>query len=80
MMSNEDIGYLKRAVEDLSEVIITHTKQQESDNKDIRIRLSFIEKELSMYKTIYKSLRLVGAIALLIITFKFGDIPTLLGK
>jgi len=79
-MGNEDIGYLKRAVEDLTAMIKDHMEQEEDDRKAITKRLKNIEDELNTYKIIYRGLKWVIALVLLIITMKFGDIPKMFGK
>jgi len=79
-MGNEDIGYLKRAVEDLTDMIKDHMEQEEDDRKAITYRLKKIEDELNTYKIIYRGLKWVIALLMLIITMKFGDIPKMFGK
>lgn len=79
-MSEKDLGYLMRAVEDLSELVQSHMDREEKDRKDINQRLKKIEDELNVYKTVYRGAKWIFALILLIITLKFGDIPRLFGK
>ncbi len=79
-MTDKDIGYLTRAVEDLSQLIKGHMKTEEEDRKVITTRLKKIEDELNTYKVIYRGIKWTFAVLLLIITMKFGDIPKLFGK
>jgi len=88
-MSNEhseDIGYLKRAIEDLAELVKSHMDREEEEREEDRslakanvARLKKIEDELNMYKTAYRGIKWLIALALLIITLKFGDIPKMFG-
>lgn len=79
-MSEKDLGYLMRAVEDLSELVKSHMDREEKDREDINLRLKKIEDELNIYKIVYRGAKWIFALILLIITLKFGDIPRLFGK
>lgn len=81
---NEDIGYLKRAVEDLHALVAAHMEREEKERDELQEQLNLlaatqkeIVKELSLYQMIYRGFKLLGAIILLIVTLKFGDIPKL---
>jgi len=83
---SEDIGYLKRAIEDLAALVKAHMEREESEREEDRAiakirdaRLKKIEDELNMYKTAYRGIKWLIALALLIITLKFGDIPKMFG-
>jgi len=85
-MSNEDIGYLKRAVEDLAELVKAHMEREEQEREEDRAaakirdgRLKKIEDELNIYKTMYRGIKWTIALVMLIITLKFGDIPKMFG-
>jgi len=89
-MSNEhseDIGYLKRAIEDLAELVRSHMEREEEERQEDRAlakanvaRLKKIEDELNMYKTAYRGIKWTIALILLIITLKFGDVPKMFGS
>ena len=81
---HEDIGYLKRAVEDLHALVSKHMEREEKERGELQEQLNTlaatqrsIVEELSLYKMLYRGIKLLGAIILLIITLKFGDIPKL---
>lgn len=62
----EDLGYIKRSIETLVE-----------DVKDNTTRLSRIEADLSLYKTLVKFLKFFGLFIVFLLTAKFGDIKSL---
>ena len=67
--SNEkDLGYLMRAVEELSELVQSHMEREENDRKAINDRLKQIEGELNVYKTDYRAAKRKLALMLLNIT------------
>ena len=88
-MSNEhseDIGYLKRAIEDLADLVKSHMDREEEERQEDRAlakdnvaRLKKIEDELNIYKTVYRGIKWMSALALLLVTLKFGDIPKMFG-
>jgi len=78
-VSEEDIGYIKRAIEDMAELINTSVKESRQDRQKLNDRLKKIEAELSVYKTVYRGVKWIFAIVLLILTLRFGDIPKLFG-
>lgn len=83
-MKDEDIGYLKRAVEDLAKLVEAHMKREEQERADLETMIQKIadtqkeiQKELSLYQTIYRGIKWLGALIILLVTLKFGDIPKL---
>lgn len=83
-MKDEDIGYLKRAVEDLARLVAEHMKREEAERKEleeiiqeIATNQQAIKDELSLYKMVYRGIKWLGALLLLLVTLKFGDIPKL---
>lgn len=70
-MSNKDdndkqIGYLTRAVEENTEVL-----------KNIVARLEKVEAQISLYKFMINTVKVLGASLLFILAFKFGDVKLL---
>ncbi len=63
---NVQIGYLTRAVEENTEVL-----------KNIATRLEKVENQISLYKFVINTVKVVGASIVFILAFKFGDIKTL---
>lgn len=81
MNNNEDIGYLKRAVEELTKLIVAHMKKEEEDRaaamtklEKMDNRIKDIEVELSNARAIGKVLRFVAGLLLIVLTFKLGDL------
>lgn len=65
-MIEEDIGWIKANIETL-------LKNQES----FSVRLIEIEHQISIYKTVIKTIKFTGAALLLVLTFKFGNVADL---
>lgn len=90
-MNNEDIGYLKARMEDIAkqqERILEGQKNHGEDDlaahariyeqiKALSERQQSLADELSLYKTIYRGIKWLGALIILLVTLKFGDIPKL---
>lgn len=69
----EDIGWIKAHVERL----IANQLQHEVEHAALAAKLSSIEDQISIYKTIIKTVQFIAAAILLLLTFKFGDVTTL---
>lgn len=83
-MSTEDIGYLKRAVEDLHALVKDHMEREEKERAELEEQLKTLAQtqqniidELSLYKMVVRGAKILGALIILIVTLKFGDIPKL---
>lgn len=65
---NQDrqLGYLTRALEDNTEVL-----------KNIVARLEKVEAQISLYKFMINTVKVLGASLLFILAFKFGDVKLL---
>jgi hypothetical protein len=79
-MSDEDIGYLKRAVEDMQGLLKHHIKETKEERKELDDRLSKIELQLSVGATMVKTFKFVWFAGILLLTLKLGDIPDLWHK
>jgi len=79
-MSEHDVGYLKRAVEDLTSMLKKHMEKEDKCREVTNKRLERIEQELNIYKTVYRGVKWFMAIVILILTLRFGDIPKLFGN
>lgn len=91
-MNDEDIGYLKRAVEDLTAkqlelygIIKEHMRREELERQDvikvletIQARITTVENQLSMAKTMIKVSKATLYVLAAILTLKVGDIPDIL--
>jgi hypothetical protein len=83
----EDIGYLKGKVESnsasidrLVEVFTQHIEKQDENTKAVNEALQAIRDELSVYKAVVRVIKFIGAVALAVVTFQFGDIDELWEK
>jgi hypothetical protein len=90
-MNDKDVGYLRARMEDIArqqERILDGQKLHATDDlaahakiyeqmKALADRQQSLADELSLYKTIYRGIKWVGALLLLLVTLKFGDIPAL---
>lgn len=70
--NSQDIRELKRIIE-------SHIESQNGDIKELSENLQKVVDELNIYKAGIRLLKLLGASALLILTFKFGDISSIWG-
>mgnify|MGYP000011708625 CR=1 FL=1 len=82
--SDEDIGYMRARVDqnsqDIKEIkglIRAQTIAQAKNTKELTDNLKKVTDELSVYKAIIRLAKLMGASALLVMTFKFGDVSSL---
>jgi len=80
VMSDQDIGYLKRAVEDMQALLKAHIEDTKEERTDLDKRLAKIEDHISVGRTLYKSAKFLWFAGILIITLKMGDIPKLWGS
>lgn len=91
-MNDEDIGYLKRAVEDLTakqlelyNIIKEHMHREELERRDvievletIQARITVVENQLSLAKTMIKISKATLYVLAAVLTLKIGDIPYIL--
>lgn len=91
-MKDEDIGYLKRAVEDLSastkllhQIVKDHMAQEELDRKELleqmknlRGRIEVLEDEALVNRAILKTLKWIGGVVVAIFMVNLGDVSGLL--
>lgn len=82
--SDEDIGYMRARVEqntrDIKEIkrlIRAQTMAQAENTKELTDNLKKVTDELSVYKAVIRLAKLLGASALMVMTFKFGDLSSL---
>jgi uncharacterized protein YqfB (UPF0267 family) len=82
---DEDIGYIKAKLEDNKEdikalalMLEDHARKEEMHLQELRESIEHVKDELTIYKTIVKTLKAVAGITIAILTWKFGDIPGLL--
>lgn len=71
------LGYLTKAVEDMCvsvDKIAANSKEQDTK---LDTRLSKIEDELSLYKTVVKTVKAIALTAIFIVTLKLGNITAL---
>lgn len=80
----EDIGYLKSTVESHNKDIqklfeaITYKDQKDEEKLErVIATLDDMKDQFKAYKVVAKTIKFIGTLVLLVITFKFGDIPTL---
>lgn len=84
MSREEEFGMMKATIDnnrdDIQEIkglLKDHIKEQKQTNNEIRMALSNMRDELNIYKVVWSFVKLVGASALLVLTFKFGDVSSL---
>ncbi len=87
-MSDEKIGYLQRAVEDLTaeaanlyRIVKEHMEKEDEDRKALllemktmRDRIDELEERQLVHNTILKTLKAIGALVLGILTVNVGDV------
>lgn len=71
------LGYLTKAVEDQCRHIQKFTKESKEKDAKFEKRLIKIENEISMYKTVIKTIKAIVMTVLFICAFKFGNISGL---
>lgn len=70
----ESIGYQLAILERLVEELDAHKKDSAASYAAINKRLQTIEDELSMYKTIIKTLKFVVVAVVSVVTFKWSGV------
>ena len=83
-MDDQELGYLKavveqnsKAVERLEAAFLEYAKKEEENNKEISNQIQKLCDEVNMYKIIIRVMKVLGGIAILILTLKLGDIANL---
>jgi hypothetical protein len=71
MEIKEQLGYLTALVETLAKDLAEHKEESTTFRNDQATRLKNIEDELSMYKTVYKTIKFIGMALIAIVTFKW---------
>lgn len=74
---HQQIGYLTKAVEDIGEVVKSHTAESKQHYSKIDVRLTKMEDQLSFYKTVARTLKVTGAALLLIATAQWDKLAKL---
>lgn len=84
MGHDEEYGYLKATVENntlqverLTDMFMEHAKKEEERTEEIMVQIQALKDELNVYKTIVRVGKVIGSIAILILTLKFGEIEDL---
>lgn len=67
----------EKALSSLLEGMTSLKEEIRADREEMKETLYEIKRELSVYQTVIKTLRLVAGVVVLIATLKFGDIPSL---
>lgn len=80
----EDIGHMKAGIEHnnqeiarLAELLRNHAEKEMEEVGELNKNIAELRAELTSYKTVIKTLKIVGGVIVLIVTLKFGDIPSL---
>ncbi len=74
MNTNEkDLGYLLRAVEELTEALKEHMKNEEKDREAILGRIKSMEDNILIKKGMWKVIALIGAMLWAVVTMKTGS-------
>jgi len=68
MEIKEQLGYLTAMLETL----VTNQQGFKDSHATLQVRMKNIEDELSMYKTIYKTIKFMGMALVALITFKWA--------
>ena len=83
-MTDEDIGYLKRAVEDMEKLLTDTLEQGKKERADLKGELKRltgdirdIRDQLSVAKTLLKTGKFFWYLLILIVTLKIGDVSKL---
>ena len=63
----EQLGYLTA----MMETLVTNQQTFKDSHSKLQERMKHIEDELSMYKTVYKTIKFVGMALVAIVTFKW---------
>lgn len=69
-----DIGYLTKAVQDMGTTLSNHTKRSEEQYTQIDERLNKMENQLSFYKTVARTVKVMGASLVALLTIQWADI------
>lgn len=70
MQDKEQLGYLTAMVE----TILKNQEEFKSGHKILQDRIQHIEDELSIYKTIYKTVKWIGMSLIALATFKWASL------
>lgn len=80
-MSNEDqakdIGYLTRAVEELTEALKEHMRKEEDDRKNLEDRLNTIEESVRFRRKLIRYTMGFFSVVSAVLTFQFGEVKTI---
>ena len=75
-----EVQILMRDVEDLTEVIKNYTQEGVAMRRDVLNSIQELQNEISVYKTVIKTVKTVMYIFVAILTLKFGDIKEIWSK
>lgn len=77
----EEFGEMKasvtnntQAIEKLTELFEKHTEAEQDNVKELKDEIRKIHEEFIAYRTFMRFVKGLGAIAVLLLSFKFGDI------
>jgi chorismate-pyruvate lyase len=75
---HQDLGYLTKAVEDIGEMLKKHVEQSDRKGAAVDGRLIAIENQLSVYKTVVRTVRFIGVAFALMLTAQWQSLLKLI--
>lgn len=81
---DEEYGYLKATVEansaaikELTTLMKEHAEDEKENISSVKSQIQGLRDELNTYKTVVRVLKAIGASAVLVLSWKLGDIATI---